>query len=114
VKTLLRKFPTAVIRECEDAVQAIQMARTQDIACIITHRTFDTPGADLVRQLRQVDPQVPIVMVSGMDRQRAALEAGATSFLSYDEWLRIGTVVERHIATRDQDEDQEDGAGRVA
>jgi DNA-binding NtrC family response regulator len=114
VKTLVRKFPRAIIRECEDADQAVQIARTQDVACIITHRTFETPGLDLVRQLREVDPQVPIVMVSGIDRQKAALQAGATSFLSYDEWLRIGSVVERHVADRERDEDIQDKPDQVA
>jgi DNA-binding NarL/FixJ family response regulator len=114
VKTLLRKFPRAVIRECEDAEQAIQITRTQDVACVITHRTFETPGVELVRQLREVDPQVPIVMVSGIDRQKPALDAGATSFLSYDEWLRIGSIVERHLVDRARDEDQEDKPNQVA
>jgi DNA-binding NarL/FixJ family response regulator len=107
VKTLVRKFPHAVIRECEDADKAVQMARTQDVACIVAHRTFETPGAELVQQLREVDPAVPIVMVSGMDRAQAALDAGATSFLNYDEWLRIGTVVEQHMAARDAKEDED-------
>lgn len=114
VKTLLRKFPGAVIRECEDAEQAVQMARTQDVACVITHRTFDTSGADLVRAIRGVDPDVPIVMVSGMDRAKAALDAGATSFLNYDEWLRIGTIAERHMRARDAAEDDEPQSDCVA
>lgn len=114
VKTLQRKFPRATVRECEDAEQAVQMARTQDIACIVTHRTFETSGADLVRQLREVDPGVPIVMVSGIDRAKAALDAGATSFLSYDEWLRIGTIVEQHMATREAEEENEGEADCVA
>lgn len=114
VKTLARKFPGAVIRECEDAEQAVQMARTQDVACVVTHRTFETTGADLVRQLREVDPTVPIVMVSGLDRRSEALDAGATSFLNYDEWLRIGTVVEGHMATRDAEEEREGDRDCVA
>lgn len=114
VKTLLRKFPRAVIRECDDAVQAVQMARTQDLACIVTHRTFDTSGPDLVRRLREVDPHVPIVMVSGIDKNALAMGAGATSFLNYDEWLRIGTIVEGHVATREAEEDKEGEAESVA
>jgi len=114
VKTLSRKFPGAVIRECDSAEQAVRLARAQDIACIITHRTFETPGVDLVRQLREVDPDVPIVMVSGLDRQKAAMAAGATSFLNYDEWLRIGTIVEQHMAKRAADEDVEPDRDCVA
>jgi hypothetical protein len=36
-------------------------------------------------------------MVSGIDRSEAALAAGANAFLPYDEWLRIGTVVEHYM-----------------
>jgi hypothetical protein len=40
------------------------------------------------------------VMVSGMDREEAALAAGADVFLHYDEWLRIGSVVEQLLAAK--------------
>src|SRR3954468_24737650 len=72
VKTLLRKYPGAVVRECDDAVMAVQIARTQPLAAVVTHRTFETRGAELVRQLRAVDPEVPIVMVSGIDKETEA------------------------------------------
>ncbi len=97
VKTLRRKFPNAVIHESDDAEKAIEIARAVNLAAIITHRTFEMEGSELVRRLRDADPKVPIVMVSGRDRSAAAHDAGATAFLSYDEWLRIGSVVERHL-----------------
>jgi DNA-binding NarL/FixJ family response regulator len=97
VKTLRRKFPTAVIHETDDAKQAIEIVRRAEIAAIITHRTFEIVGLELVRWLRNEDPMVPIIMVSGMDRAAEAVEAGATTFLPYDEWLRIGSVVEMHV-----------------
>lgn len=100
VKTLLRKFPGATIHECDDADRAEAIARTERLSAIVTHRTIEESGADLVRRFRAADPQVPIVMVSGIDRERDALEAGATSFLHYDEWLLIGSVVESHLAER--------------
>ena len=114
VKTLLRKYPGAIIRECEEAVMAVQIARTQRLAAVVTHRTFDTPGVELVRQLRAVDPDVPIVMVSGIDRAASAVEAGATSFLNYDEWLRIGTIVEQHLAAHDAAEERKPARDEVA
>ncbi len=97
VKTLRRKFPEAVIHESDDAEKAIEIARAVNLAAIITHRTFEMEGAELVRRLRDADPRVPIIMVSGMDRSDVARAAGATDFLHYDEWLRIGTVVEQHL-----------------
>lgn len=94
VRTLLRKFPGAAISESDDAAEAVAVLERTDVAAIITHRTFDVLGTDLVRLFRAAAPKVPIVMVSGMDREEAALAAGANRFLHYDEWLRIGSVVE--------------------
>lgn len=100
VKTLRRKFPDAQIYEMDDADKAIDIAREVTLAAVITHRTFDVEGVELVRRLRDADPAVPIIMVSGMDREEAALAAGANCFLSYDQWLRIGSVVEAHLNFR--------------
>jgi DNA-binding NarL/FixJ family response regulator len=97
VKTLRRKFPEAVIHESDDAAKAIEIARAVNLAAIITHRTFDIEGIELVRRLRDADPDVPIIMVSGIDRGTQAVEAGATCFLDYDSWLRIGSIVETHM-----------------
>ncbi len=100
VKTLLRKFPSAVIHECQSSVGALGMATTTDLAAIISHRTTETGGIALLRELRAINPAVPIVMVSGVDRAELAVAAGADRFLLYDEWLRIGTVVEELINTK--------------
>ena len=99
VKTLLRKFPGAAILEEDNADAAIEILRTKKPSAVITHRTFEIAGADLVRMFRAVDPDVPIVMVSGIDREEAALHAGASTFLHYDEWLRVGSVVEAYLST---------------
>jgi DNA-binding NarL/FixJ family response regulator len=113
VKTLQRKYPNSVIRECDDADNAVQIARAEHLSAIVAHRTFETTGAELVRLLRAVDSRVPIVMVSGIDREDEMLAAGATKFLHYDQWLRIGTVVAEHMRETSSPFD-EDGHGRVA
>jgi hypothetical protein len=53
-----------------------------------------------VQRLREVGADVLIVMVSGMDRKAEALAAGANAFLHYDEWLRIGSLVESLLHDR--------------
>jgi CheY-like chemotaxis protein len=93
VKCLHRKFPGVVIEEAADGEAAIACAQRRDLAAIITHRTSEYFGTELVRKFRQVNPDVPIVMVSGIERTAPALAAGADRFLLYDEWLRIGTIV---------------------
>ena len=94
VKTLLRKFPDSRLNECEDADAAVEILRREPIDAIVSHRTIEVDGITLIRTLRAIKPEVPIVMVSSVDRTTAALEAGASRFLNYDEWLRIGSLVE--------------------
>lgn len=98
VKTLLRKFPSALLQECHDADTAIATAQSDKLSAIVAHRTYDYDGVTLIAMLRRANPTVPIVMVSGIDRTPQALAAGANAFLSYDEWLRIGTVVSEVLA----------------
>jgi DNA-binding NtrC family response regulator len=92
-KTLLRAFPDAAVVECQSADTGLRVLRTESIAAVISHRTLEYDGAGLVRELRKISATVPIVMTSGIDREKLALEAGATCFFNYDQWLRIGTFV---------------------
>jgi DNA-binding response OmpR family regulator len=97
VKTLLRKFPGAVIVEAQTAEAAMSVAGAGSLTAIITHRTMDMAGIELVRCFRQQNSRVPILMVSSIDRTDDALAAGANRFMSYDEWLRTGSIVEEMI-----------------
>lgn len=100
VKTLLRKFHLAVVHECRNSDAALAMATAAGLSAIVAHRTAETDGLALLRELRALNPRVPLIMVSGVDRHELALAAGADAFLLYDEWLRIGTVVEEVIQRR--------------
>ncbi len=102
VKTLLRKFPKALLQECRSGEAAIATAAKEKLTAVVAHRGFEEEGLSLVRRLREVAPQTPIVMVSGVDRTKEALAAGADTFVHYDEWLRIGTVVAETIAAKAQ------------
>jgi len=93
-KTLLRKFPQALVQECQDSAPAIDAAKHESPDAIVVHRASDVDGLTLVALLRKVNAGVPIVMVSGRGSCPEAIDAGATVFLNYDAWLRIGTVVE--------------------
>lgn len=93
VTCLQRKFPNACIIEAEEGDPAIEIAGRHDLAAIVTHRTREYFGTELVGKLREANANVPIVMVSGIERSIPALAAGADRFLLYDEWLRIGSIV---------------------
>lgn len=97
-RTIGRKFPQAEIKECGEIEGALSIARTDNLRAIVCHRVDLTPGIELIRQLLRINPAVPIIMVSSYDRTREALVAGASRFLLYDQWLRIGTVIEEVLA----------------
>jgi DNA-binding response OmpR family regulator len=92
-RTLARKFPGAKLHECTDVDACVNFVRSEPLDSIIVHRTVGTSGEDTVRMLRQANPVVPIVMVSGIDRRDSAIEAGATAFLHYDKWLLLGQTI---------------------
>jgi len=93
-KTLLRKFPGALVQECEETAPALAAAQHDRLAAIIVHRSTELSGPAVIAKLRRLNPSVPIVMVSGRESCPEAIEAGANAFLNYEAWLRIGTVVE--------------------
>jgi CheY-like chemotaxis protein len=93
VKTIHRKLPESLVQECGDATTAIYSVEHDRPDAVIVHRAGEIDGLSMVRLLRRVDGRVPIVYVSGYDREREALEAGANQFLNYDAWLNIGTIV---------------------
>src|SRR5882672_8137712 len=83
VKTLLRKFPDAVMQECQSSQPAIDVATQDKISAIVLHRATDADSALLLKLLRRVNATVPIVVVSGYDRTKVSLDAGANYFLNY-------------------------------
>jgi CheY-like chemotaxis protein len=103
VKCLLRKFSAATILEADTTEAALSLARHPDLAAIVSHRTTEMLGVELVVEFRKINPTIPIVMVSGIERTTPALAAGADRFLLFDEWLRIGTVVQDLLRKRESD-----------
>jgi CheY-like chemotaxis protein len=92
-KTVMRKFQHAVILECQTADAAFTALAAGGIAAVISHRTYDAEGTELIREIRQRDPHVPIIMMSAIDRHEDAIAAGANAFLTYDQWLLVGSTL---------------------
>jgi DNA-binding NtrC family response regulator len=92
-KTLLRKFPNAIVIEAQSADAALRMLVEQAITLIVSHRTFEFDAIALVKEIRHRNAEIPLVVMSGIDRSAAVREAGADAFLTYDEWLMVGNQV---------------------
>ena len=100
VRTLMRVFPQAAIVEAQDYATALSLVDERTFDAIIAHRAIGADPETLVRGIREHERGVPILAVSGLDRSKEVLAAGATDFLNYDEWLRVGTVVSEMLAQR--------------
>jgi len=74
-------FDVTVVGRGGDVLPKIETAQP-DVILMDYHLT-DMEGVDIIRELRQqpVYAQLPIVMTSGMDVEREAMQAGATTFL---------------------------------
>ncbi len=97
-KTLLQKFSGSLLQECEESTPALVATQCDRLTAVVVHRAADVDALTLIAMLRRVNPFVPIILVSGRESCPGAIEAGATAFLNYDSWLRIGTVIEDMIA----------------
>jgi CheY-like chemotaxis protein len=96
-KTLSRKFPGAVLVECQEMASAVAAAMRSTITAAIVHRTSDADALALIHALRAANAKLPILYVSGGSGAAVALRTGANAFLPYDEWLRVGVAVEEML-----------------
>jgi CheY-like chemotaxis protein len=92
-KILHSHFPRAEILECKNSEVALAELRSGRASVFLVHRADDADGLPLVELLRAASPTVPIVYVSSVDRNDAAMAAGATTFLLYDQSWLIGREV---------------------
>jgi CheY-like chemotaxis protein len=96
-KTLIRRYPSALVQECQDSTPAMVAAERSSLTAAVVHRASDVDGLPMVEMIRKARPLLPILFVSGADLRAKAFEAGATAFLNYDAWLRVGVVVEEML-----------------
>lgn len=92
-KILDSSVPGVDIIECENSEVALHELGTKKTALFLVHRANDADGLPLVEMLRAASPTIPIIYVSGIDRTDAALAAGATSFLQFNQSHLIGGIV---------------------
>jgi CheY-like chemotaxis protein len=97
-RTLKRVFPQCALEEVEDFEAALSSVREQPYDAIICHRAIGADAVTLVRSIRAVTADTPILAVSGIDRSTEVLAAGANRFLNYEEWLRVGTILLEIVA----------------
>ena len=98
VGTLMRVFPDGAVTECQDAEMALKLVKGHAYEAVIAHRAIGTDPVSLVRAIREEKPHVPLLALSGIDRRKELVAAGATEFLNYDAWLMAGKTVAEMIS----------------
>jgi DNA-binding response OmpR family regulator len=99
VRTLLRKFPKAVVLECRDAASAATMSGSECVDFVLVHRAWDMDGDKVLRVIRKAAPDVPVLILSAT-RHMLDPKLGNVRFLDYDQWLLAGNVVEEMIRAK--------------
>lgn len=101
VRTLLRKFPSAEVTDKGSLAQARDAVHATAYDGIVVHRAAEADAMGAVSDLRKVGPTTPIILLSSTTTPEAASAAGATRFLDPDEWLLVGTLMEKALAGTD-------------
>jgi hypothetical protein len=111
VRTLMRVFPNCAVLSVYDFEAALKIVSEDKFDAVLTHRAVGADPAELIRGIRGVNANVPILGVSGIDRTAEVLAAGANRFLNYDEWLRVGTVVSEVLGSERDSQGRDTGSG---
>lgn len=101
-RTLLRKFPAAVVVECDNTLAALATVTDGPVDGAIVHFNATPEAIEFLQALRRTHPAVPIIAVSGVERSTKALTAGATRFVLAGEWLTLGTLMQELMPSSDE------------
>ena len=82
---VVRAFADLTVREAETCAQALELAReAYPDLCILDQKLPDGSGIDLVAKLKGIDPDLPVVLLTGhgsVDLAVEALKVGVADFL---------------------------------
>ncbi|HZZ57446.1 MAG TPA: hypothetical protein VFE31_06425 [Opitutaceae bacterium] len=92
-RTLLRKFPQAVLMECKSAPEALQLIGDPALSGVVCHGAVGVRAEELIPQLRRRRADLPIIWVSSGPAKVAARDIGADRYLPFEEWLMVGTLL---------------------
>lgn len=98
-RAMKREFPAADIIACRNAREALALVTQGAVDLLITdNRMPEISGIELVRRMRADGRQMPVVMLTGCEAQKAeALAAGVTLFISGGGWTEIRAIVRRVV-----------------
>ena len=91
VRTLLRKFPKAVVLECRDASTATKIAPSEGVDVAVVHCTWEMNCDQIIREMRRVAADVPVLVLSA--EVPGENRGGKVRYLDNEQWLLVGNTV---------------------
>jgi CheY-like chemotaxis protein len=94
-RNLQAVFPHAIVEHVQSGPAALDLLRQTEFTAIVTdYRMPWMDGLTLVRKIREMHLQIPIVMRTAMeDLENAAHAAGVDYVLPWFRWRELGEVV---------------------
>lgn len=94
-RNLLAVFPQAAVEHAASGQVALDLLRETEFTAVVTdYRMPWMDGLTLVRKIRELNFQMPIVMRTAMeDLENAARAAGVDYVLPWFRWRELGDVV---------------------
>ena len=94
-RNLQTVFPEATVEHVASGQAALELLRNREFTAVITdYRMPWMDGLTLVRKIREMNLQMPIVMRTAMeDLENAARAAGVDYVLPWFRWRDLGDVV---------------------
>jgi CheY-like chemotaxis protein len=94
-RNLQNVFPHAVVEHAASGQAALDVLREREFTVVVTdYRMPWMDGLTLVRRMRELNLQMPIVMRTAMeDLENAARAAGVDYVLPWFRWRELGEVV---------------------
>lgn len=94
-RNLLAAFPQATVSQAPTGQAALDAVQREEFTAIITdYRMPWMDGLTLVRKIRELNIQVPIIMRTAMeDMEEPARAAGVDYVLPWFRWRELGDVV---------------------
>ena len=94
-RNLQTVFPHATVEHVASGQAALELLREQEFTAVVTdYRMPWMDGLTLVRKIRELNLQMPIVMRTAMeDLENAARAAGVDYVLPWFRWRELGDVV---------------------
>ena len=98
-RNLQKAFPDATVDHVQSGPAALELLRAQEFTAVVTdYRMPWMDGLTLVRKIREMHLQMPIVMRTAMEgMEKAAQAAGVDYVLPWFRWRDLGDVVKELV-----------------